>query len=120
LNLLTKKKPWTKFLQTRLCSPVRNFNQYSCCMLSCTLEIRLHPGSKQECVVRGDNDSITARVKDPPIEGRANSALIKLLAKMCGIPKSNISIKRGQTSKNKVVEISGLSKEQVLHKIPLT
>jgi uncharacterized protein len=85
--------------------------------LSCTVEVRLKPNSRQESVTAGDNGVVVARVNAPPIEGRANAALIEIIAETLSIPKSRVSIKRGHTSKNKVVEIVGLTKEQVAKRI---
>lgn len=48
-----------------------------------------------------------ARVTAPPVDGKANAALIRLLAKEYGVPKSRIRIVQGETSRNKVVELPG-------------
>ncbi len=48
---------------------------------------------------------LIVRLTAPPVDGKANAALIKFLAKLLGIAKSKIVIKRGVTSRKKVVEI---------------
>lgn len=46
-----------------------------------------------------------ARVTAPPIDGKANAALIRLLAKEYGVPKSRIRIVRGESSRDKLIEL---------------
>ncbi|MDR2635137.1 MAG: DUF167 domain-containing protein [Clostridiales bacterium] len=48
-----------------------------------------------------------ARLTAPPVDGKANEALIELLSKEFGVPKRNIEIIKGATSRNKTVEIRG-------------
>lgn len=52
---------------------------------------------------------VRARVAAPPVGGQANAALVKLLAKRLGVPKSRISVIRGETARDKVVRITGIS-----------
>jgi uncharacterized protein len=85
--------------------------------LSCTVSVRLKPNSRQESVAVGEGGILIVRVNAPPIEGRANAALIGILGEALDVPKSQVSIKRGLASKNKVVEIAGLTKEQVAKKL---
>ena len=49
------------------------------------------------------------RVSAPPVEGEANSALEKLLAKTLGLPKSSVRVASGTTARLKQVEVGGLS-----------
>jgi uncharacterized protein YggU (UPF0235/DUF167 family) len=46
-----------------------------------------------------------ARIQSSPVDGKANAALIELLAKEFNVPKSNVKILRGKTSRNKIVEV---------------
>jgi uncharacterized protein len=86
----------------------------------CTLEVRLKPNARQKSVAIDDTGVLHVRVNSPPIEGRANKALIELLSESLDIPKSNLSIKRGETSKNKVVAVIGMTKEEALRRISST
>ena len=49
------------------------------------------------------------RVKAPPVDGAANAALIQLLAKTVGVPKSRVTLVSGATARNKIIEVDGLS-----------
>jgi uncharacterized protein (TIGR00251 family) len=69
------------------------------------LRIRVTPNAKREEVSTDAAGLTKAFVRAPAIDGRANEALIKLLSKEYGVPKSRISITRGISSRNKTVEI---------------
>ena len=70
------------------------------------IQVKVKPRSKTEDVTREmDGDVYVVRVKEPPVEGRANRAVLKLLAKHLGVPESRLSIVSGLTSKNKVIEM---------------
>jgi hypothetical protein len=84
---------------------------------SCTIEVRLKPNARQTSLALGDAGLLHVRVNAPPIEGRANLALIELLSETLNIPKSWLSIKRGLASKNKVVAVLGMTKDELLRRI---
>ncbi|GAI39961.1 unnamed protein product, partial [marine sediment metagenome] len=62
------------------------------------------PNSKTEEVSQ-EGDNFIVKVKEPPKEGRANQAVIKLLAKLFGVPQSQVKILSGFKGKSKVIEI---------------
>ena len=68
-------------------------------------QVKVKPNSKQQKIEEALDGSLTVHLKSPPIDGKANEELIKLLAEKFHVPKSKISIKTGLTSKNKLVEI---------------
>lgn len=67
--------------------------------------IKVYPNSKIEKVVKKDDGSFDVRVKAPAQEGKANKAVIELLAGYFNVSKSSVSIKIGHSGKNKIVEI---------------
>ena len=70
------------------------------------ISVLLKPNSRhREEVVTNDDGSLTIYTKAPPIEGRANLAAVKLLAKHFGVPSSKIKLLRGAASKYKVFEV---------------
>lgn len=70
------------------------------------ISVRIKPNSRhREEVVKNDDDTLTVYVKAPAIEGRANAAAIKLLAKHFKVASSKIKLVRGATSKYKIFEI---------------
>lgn len=68
-------------------------------------EVRVKPNSKKGPLVVVDGDSLTVYLREKPIDGEANIALIRLLAKHFDIPKTSILIKTGKHSRTKLVEI---------------
>jgi uncharacterized protein (TIGR00251 family) len=78
---------------------------------SCDLRVRLTPRADREAVVvdPGPPPLVRARVSAPPVGGQANAALVKLLAQRLRVPRSRISVVRGQTAREKVVRVEGLA-----------
>lgn len=79
-----------------------------------TLAIRLTPGASADRIDGWDTDPdgrpiLKVRVRARPVEGEANAALLKLLAKTLGLPKSAVSLARGGQSRTKIISIDGLS-----------
>jgi len=68
------------------------------------INVKIKPNSKRPKVERTD-DGYTVYVFEPPIENKANKALIESLSDHLGVPRSRIRIASGLRSKNKVVEI---------------
>ena len=70
------------------------------------VSVHIKPNSRhREEVVKNDDDILTVYVKAPAIEGRANAAAIKLLAKHFKVASSKVKLVRGATSKYKIFEI---------------
>lgn len=70
--------------------------------------VKVKPNSKQQKIEELADGSLTVHLKSPPVDGKANEELIKLLAKKFDVPKSSITIKSGTTSRQKVIEIDGI------------
>ncbi len=75
--------------------------------------VRLTPRASQDRVVGWEGDVLRVRVTAPPVEGRANEALLRLLARALDVPTRRVRLVRGQTQRNKVVAVEGLSAEEV-------
>ncbi len=70
------------------------------------ISVHIKPNSRhREEVVKNDDDTLTVYIKAPAIEGRANAAAIKLLAKHFKVSPSKVKLVRGATSKYKIFEI---------------
>jgi len=69
--------------------------------------IIVKPNSKVASIQQGMDGTMLVSVKAPPLEGKANKAVIELLSKHLSIPKTNINIIKGHKAKYKTVEISG-------------
>ncbi|MBY6159768.1 DUF167 domain-containing protein [Mameliella alba] len=70
------------------------------------LAVRVTPKASRNAVLR-DGDDLRVTVTTVPEGGKANAAVIKLLAKALGIPKSRLELVRGETSRDKQFRIIG-------------
>jgi uncharacterized protein len=64
-------------------------------------------------VVGERGEAIVIRVTAPPVDGKANDALCRLIAKAAGVPPSKVSVIRGQAARDKVVRVEGVTLEQL-------
>ncbi|GCL41621.1 DUF167 domain-containing protein [Anabaena sp. FACHB-1250] len=67
--------------------------------------VKVKPNSQQQKIEELADGSLNVHLKSPPVDGKANEELIKLLAKKFDVPKSSITIKSGVTSRNKLIII---------------
>lgn len=68
------------------------------------LRVKVKPSLKSQ-YIKEEDDSLIVYIKSPPVDGKANEELIKLLAKKFGVPPSRIRVKSGLSSRNKLIEI---------------
>ena len=76
-----------------------------------TLTLHIQPGAKKTEVAGLHGDALKIRLAAPPVDGKANAALIEFIADRLGLAKSTISLKSGQTSRRKVLEITAAPKD---------
>ncbi len=74
-----------------------------------TLKIKVEPRSSKSGIVGPYGNARKVKLTSPPVEGKANKELIEVLAKGFGIAKKDIEIISGQSSKNKIVRLNGVS-----------
>jgi len=70
-----------------------------------TIRLKVKPGSRAEELTELDDGTWLARVKAPPVDGKANAALIGLVARHFGLRKSQVSIKSGASARMKLVTL---------------
>ncbi len=85
---------------------------------ACTLAIKAIPNAPRNEVVGWLGDALKVKVHAPPLDGRANDELCAFLAAEFGLPRRAVSVLRGDTSRQKVVRIDGLSLAEVKAKFP--
>jgi uncharacterized protein (TIGR00251 family) len=86
---------------------------------SCTLAIKAIPNAPRSEVVGWLGEALKVKVHAPPVEGRANDALCEFLADTLGLPRRAVTVMRGDTSRQKLVRIDGLSLAEVCAKLGL-
>jgi uncharacterized protein (TIGR00251 family) len=72
-----------------------------------TLTLHIQPGAKRTDVAGLHGEALKIRLAAPPIEGRANEALLKFIAESFGVPLRQVELKQGGQSRHKVVAITG-------------
>jgi hypothetical protein len=70
------------------------------------ISIHAQPGAKKNEVVGAHGDALKIRIASPPVDGRANEALIAYLATLLDMPRAEVSLLRGESSRRKVIFIS--------------
>ncbi|MFC2022321.1 DUF167 domain-containing protein [Chloroflexota bacterium] len=75
--------------------------------------VQVQPNASQNRVARFEDGVLHLRIAAPPVKGKANRELIAFLSDILGVPKSNLTIEKGMTSKRKIVAIEGLAQQQV-------
>src|SRR5947199_5309624 len=78
-----------------------------------TISIRVQPRASRNAVVGWTGDTLNIRLTAPPVEGAANAACLDFLADLLDIPQAQLEILQGARSRTKVVQITGLSQEEV-------
>ena len=79
--------------------------------------VRVHPNAAKNDVVGVTDGVWQVRISAPPVKGKANKELIAFLSRLLGVGKSQISIIRGHTSRNKAIAINGLSQEDIMKRL---
>jgi uncharacterized protein len=74
-----------------------------------TLTLHIQPGAKKTEFAGRHGDALKIRLAAPPVDGKANEALVRFVAETLGLAKSAVNLKSGQTSRRKVLEIVGSS-----------
>ena len=82
-----------------------------------TLDIVVQPRCPREGVGPAVGDRLKVSVNAPPVEGKANQAVQRVLAEAFGVPRSAVAIIRGETGKRKTVRIAGVSAAVVMQLI---
>jgi uncharacterized protein (TIGR00251 family) len=78
-----------------------------------TFAVKVHPRARKNAVTGMVGDALKLALTAPPVEGKANQAVIEFFADLFAIPRSSVTIASGETSRNKIVRVSGLSRTVV-------
>ena len=86
-------------------------------MSSCRLALKITPGAPRDDVVGELGDAIRIKLRAPPVDGRANEALVRFLAQRLGVHASAIRLVAGATGRRKIVEITGLALDEARRRV---
>jgi uncharacterized protein (TIGR00251 family) len=79
-----------------------------------TFAVRVVPRASKEGVAGYEGGVLRIRLNAPPVEGKANEALARFLAKALGVPRGNVTLVSGEKGRNKIVRVDGMTPEAVL------
>jgi uncharacterized protein len=82
-----------------------------------TFTVKVHPRAKKNAITGEVGDALKLALTATPADGKANAACIEFFAKLLNLPRSSVTIAAGQTSRNKVIRILGLTAQQVRDRI---
>jgi uncharacterized protein len=84
-----------------------------------TFAVKVHPRAKKTALTGELGDALKLSLTSPPVGGRAKETCIEFFAKLLKVPRSSVTIASGQTSRQKVIRVSGLSAEEVRRRIAM-
>ena len=84
-----------------------------------TFAIKVHPRAKKDAITGEVGDALKVSLTSPPVDGRANEACIDFFAKLLKVSRSSVTIAAGESSRNKVIRVSGLKAEEIRSRLGL-
>ena len=82
-----------------------------------TFTVKVHPRARKNAVTGVVGDALKLAVTAPPVEGRANQAVVEFFADLFEIPSASVTIASGETGRRKVVRVTGVSKQVIEQKL---
>lgn len=83
------------------------------------LEVQVQPRSSRNQVVGEQDGRLKIKLTAPPVEGEANQALVNFLAQLLQIPKKNVKLLKGESSRHKLIEIIGITEPELIAKLKI-
>ena len=77
------------------------------------IAIRVQPRASADAITGERDGRLLVRVTAPPLDGRANDAVCKLVARRAGVARSKVSVVRGERGRDKVIRVEGLGADEL-------
>jgi uncharacterized protein len=84
-----------------------------------TFAIKVHPRARKNAISGELGDALKLSLTSPPVDGRANDACVEFISKLLKVARSSVTIAAGQTSRRKVIRVTGLDAEEVRKRLGL-
>jgi len=78
-----------------------------------TFAVKVHPRARKNAITGEVGDALKVALTAPPVDGKANAACIEFFAKLLNVPRSSVTIASGQSSRNKVIRVAGVTGQYV-------
>ncbi len=88
-------------------------------MDGCEIAVRLQPRAHANAIVGERDGVVVVRVTAPPVDGRANKALCRLIARRAGVGVRRVSVVHGTAAREKVVRVEGIGSEELRRALEL-
>ena len=82
-----------------------------------TFAVKVQPRAKKNAITGELGDALKLALTAPPVDGRANEACIEFLANLLDVPRSSVTIASGETSRNKVIRVAGMTADEIRRRI---
>ncbi len=82
-----------------------------------TFAVKVQPRARRNAIVGELGDALKIALTAPPVDGRANQACIDYFANLLNLPRSSITIASGQSSRNKVIRVVGISADELKRRL---
>jgi uncharacterized protein len=79
--------------------------------------VKVQPRARKNAITGMVGDALKLALTAPAVDGRANKACIEFFANLLEVPRSSVTIASGETSRNKVIRIAGLSADEVRRRL---
>jgi uncharacterized protein len=81
------------------------------------LQVRVQPRARRDEIAGEREGRLLVRVTAPPVEGKANDAVRRLLAKRLGVAPGRVAVGRGQAGRDKLIEVEGIDDDELLRRL---
>jgi uncharacterized protein len=81
------------------------------------LQVRVQPRARRDEIAGEREGRLLVRVTAPPVEGKANEAVRRLLAKRLGIAAGRVAVGRGQAGRDKLIEVEGIDDDELVRRL---
>lgn len=78
-----------------------------------TFSVKVHPRAKRNAVAGEVGEALKLALTAPPVEGKANEACIRFIAELLDVSRSSVTIAAGESSRQKVIRVHGLTATEV-------
>ena len=79
--------------------------------------VRVQPRARCNAIVGALGDALKIALTAPPVEGRANQGCVEFFSDLLDVPRSSVTITSGQSSRNKMIRVTGLSAAQLKERL---
>jgi uncharacterized protein (TIGR00251 family) len=78
-----------------------------------TFAVKVQPRAKTDAITGEFGDALKLALTAPPVDGRANEACVEFFANLLDVPRSSVTIASGETSRNKIIRVAGVTADEV-------